>query len=174
MYTSPRRVGRHRPTRYWLALVIILLITAGLTRSLGGSTSARITLVGYGSSVPQGEKAPGAPAPGAKARAASFAIGGSVTGLYPGLSLPLVLTITNNDSVTITVDSITTTVANASKKCPSANLSVTPYSNGTLVIAPGASGQVTVQAAMLHSAPNACQGVVFPLQYTGAASEAAA
>jgi hypothetical protein len=78
----------------------------------------------------------------------------------------LVLTVFNQSKVGITVTSITTTVGNASAACPAADFYVTRFT-GSLAIPAFHAASVTVVATMSHSAPDACQGAVFPLYYSG-------
>jgi len=77
-----------------------------------------VVLVGYGSSL---EPAPGAAnAPGAaipRTTTPTFSITGKVSGLFPGKTLPLVLTLHNPNKLTITVTTVTTKVENASSTC---------------------------------------------------------
>lgn len=101
--------------------------------------------------------------------APAFTISGDVSGLYPGASLPLHLTVLNRERFPIVVTSITTSVSDAGALCAGSNLSVTSF-NGTLTLPAGGVNAVTVSATMLPSAPDACQGHVFPLQYRGAAT----
>jgi hypothetical protein len=132
-------------------------------------------LVGHGSSPEHAQPASGAvpsvPDAGNRGAASSFSIAGSVTGLFPGKTFPLVLTVTNPQTVTITVTSITTTVSNASSACVAKNVKVSSFS-GNLVVAAKKTHKVTVHVTMIHSAPNSCMGAQFPFQYTGLATAA--
>ncbi|HEV2360643.1 MAG TPA: hypothetical protein VGS21_02965 [Acidimicrobiales bacterium] len=116
-------------------------------------------LSGYGSSVPSSGQAitPG------------FTISGSVAGLWPGVALWLHLTVTNPQTVAITVTSLTTTVGNASLFCKASNVKVSAYT-GSFVVQPGKKVTVAVFAHMFHSTPNQCQGKTFPFTYTGLAT----
>jgi hypothetical protein len=86
--------------------------------------------------------------------------------MYPGDSQLLVLTIFNPNKVHVTVTSITTTVGSASSGCPASDFYVTPFT-GSLAVPPFHERSAAVIATMAHSAPNACQGAVFPLTYSG-------
>jgi hypothetical protein len=167
---SPPRRGV--PT-LWVPALGALLASAALTAVVLAPGASGTTLVGHGTS-----EAPGAPTPASGAAhsvqdasvvAGSFSITGSVGGLFPGMKTALVLTVSNPQTVTITVTSITTTVRNASTQCKAANVKVTPFS-GSLVIKPGKAGDATVHVKLAHSAPNACQGAVFPFAYSGLAT----
>lgn len=110
------------------------------------------------------------PATASAGQTGRFGISGSVTGLYPGASLPLVLAVSNPHQFTILVNSITTSVGSPSAGCLSTNLKVTAFV-GSLSVAPKGTSNVTLVATLSHSAPDACQGVVFPLQYSGTATK---
>jgi hypothetical protein len=157
-------------------IAIGLLIAIGTARSSAApQTPSHFLLVGYGTSSQGTQPAPAAThtaaGAGSPLQSIPFTISGKVSGLYPGKTLSLVLKITNPNTVSITVTSITTTVSNASSTCVAANAKVTSFS-GHLVVGAGKSATTTVHATMVHSAPNACQGVVFPLHYSGVATEA--
>jgi hypothetical protein len=139
----------------------------------GSSNSNPMLLVGYGSSGGQTQVASGAAGPGGGSSgsltASPFAITGKVTGLYPGVTLPLTLTITNRQTFAITVTSMTTTVRNASKTCLAANVAVTSFA-GSLPVAAKKKATMTLEVTMLESAPNVCQSHSFPFHYTGLAT----
>jgi hypothetical protein len=151
------------------AAVTLLIATAALASESGahGGTYA-VSLSGRGTAAEQ-PPAAGAPA----LSSTSFTISGKAGGLYPGAVLPLRLTVTNKLTVPIVVTSLTTTVGAASTSCGASNLTVTPFSGQLSVPAKG-KAKTTVQVSMAHSAPNACQGAVFPLHYSGQAVRAAA
>jgi hypothetical protein len=124
-------------------------------------------LVGYGvSSVPL--RPSWLPADGP---VAAFTISGGVSGLFPGRTMPLKLTVSNQESYTISVVSITTRVGNAKTACTAANVSVTSFS-GRLVLGGYDHAQVTVSVTMVKAAPTSCEGAVFPLVYSGVATPA--
>ncbi len=102
--------------------------------------------------------------------AGALTVSGSVSGLYPGATLPLPLTIVNASRTPVTVTSVTTSVANASRQCKKANLVVTAFTGGELVVPAGGHAVVTVAATMVTAAGNACQGAVFALRYHGRGS----
>ena len=101
----------------------------------------------------------------------SFAIGGSVTGLYPGGLKWLGLTIANPQTFTIVVTSITTVVKATRASCPAGYLSIGSFAGHHWVAARGAS-HVAVPAKMAATAPNACNGARFTLTYRGLATKA--
>jgi len=165
-------LGRRGLRATLFGLVAFLsVLTVGLGASPAVQRTDQIVLVGYGSSS-------SAPALGATSSPAapqtqtngSFTIAGSVAGLYPGHTVPMVLIVTNPKSFSIVVTSITTTVGDASAACPASNLSVTAFSGQLLVPGLG-SANTTVQVGMAQSATDTCQGATFPLVYGGLASK---
>lgn len=100
-----------------------------------------------------------------------FDISGSVAALYPGDRAGLVLTITNEQPFAIAVTAITVAWRATSGACSASYLSVSSFS-GRLVVPGRGRVQQTVIATMEHSAPDACQGALFALVYTGVGSKA--
>jgi hypothetical protein len=102
---------------------------------------------------------------------AAFKISGKLKGLYPGAKRGLVLVVHNPQTFAIVVTSITTTIASPSAGCQASNLVVGAFS-GQLTVAAGGSAKASVPVLMQHGAPDACQGAVFPLTYSGLANQA--
>ena len=140
------------------------LLVAAAAFFLAGCSPRRapVNLPGYGTSADRNPTGSSSLIPTRKA----FSIFGNATGLYPGATLSVVLTVTNPQPFALEVTSITTTVGNASPVCPSSYLNVSSF-NGPLHVAARGHASTTVHASMAHSAPDACEGAVFPLQYTG-------
>ena len=138
-----------------VGLLVAVAFSYAVTR--GGQHPGTV-LTGYGAS-------PG-PAVASSSTRSAFGIHGGTTGLYPGRSQPLELTVTNPQSFAITVTSITTAVGPASAACPAADLQVGPF-GGSLAVPAGGRAAVAVTATLAGAAPDACQGALFPLQYTG-------
>jgi hypothetical protein len=103
--------------------------------------------------------------------AGSFRISGNVAGLYPGAQLPLVLTVTNPEHFAIVVTTLSVSIGAAAPGCAAVNLTATSFS-GQLQVPAGGTATLSVHVAMAHSAPDACQGAVFPLRYSGLAGKA--
>ena len=160
--SSPRGRALIRHAVAVLAAGAVLLAVAQVR--LGAGAPGGIALVGAGAAAVSD---PGA-APLMTGSSSRFSISGNVAGLYPGASLLLVLTISNPQQFAIVVNSITTSVGSPSASCSAANLSVSSFL-GSLAVPAQGTATVTVTATMPHSAPNACQGAVFPLQYSGTA-----
>ena len=106
----------------------------------------------------------GSPPTGGASRA-GFSISGSASGLYPGETAPLTLTVTNPQPFNIQVNSIKTTVGAASASCKGSLLAVGGLS-GVLMVPADGTATTAVQTTFSHTAPDACQGVLFPLSFT--------
>lgn len=147
-----------------LALIAGVVLAAILQLRIGAGHPADIDAGGSGTAVVATSPSTAVP-PGLAAR---FSINGSVNGLYPGASLPLVLKVSNPLAFAIDVTSITTAVGTPNAGCAGTNLLVTPFAGDLPVPAKG-TATATVSATLNHSTPDACQGVVFPLTYSGTA-----
>ncbi len=163
--TSSRRPARRRG-----ALGLTALLGAVSVIALGGPSAAvrpAVQLSGSGRSglVPRDRDERGPWTEGHRG-SASFAISGTVRGLYPGAHQTLVLTVTNWRAFTVVVTSMTTAVEDAGPACPSTYLTVTPFA-GRLVVPAHGSATASVLASLDLSAPDACRGSVFPLIYAG-------
>lgn len=107
-----------------------------------------------------------------------FGIAGSVTGLVPGTTTPLVVTITNPNGYAIDLESVTTSVGSPGGGCPTGSLVVAPYTrspSGPAVTAPGkGTTTLTLQAHYVDSLTadqSGCRGATFPLTFTGTAEK---
>ena len=96
---------------------------------------------------------------------------GSVDELYPGGSRPLTITLTNSTGAAIKVTRLTVAVGDASADCLSTNLQVGQF-DGPVTVPKKGTAATVIQLSMVRDAPNACQGMNFPLTYTGDASPA--
>ncbi|MFI5035795.1 MAG: hypothetical protein ACHQFZ_06285 [Acidimicrobiales bacterium] len=164
------RAGRVAST---LGLVSVCgALTFGLATGSASMRGSGPGLAGFGTATagaPRDE--PGSFSGARTAPHGAFTISGSVTGLYPGVSRALPLTVTNHEPFTIVVILLTTIVKNAGPACGSANLRVSDFAGG-LVIGPGASSPASVTARMIAAAPDGCVGAAFPLTYVGVAIRA--
>jgi hypothetical protein len=95
---------------------------------------------------------------------------GSATGLYPGGSLPLIVTVSNPQPFAIDVTSVDVTVEDASADCPASYVRAQPFT-GTKIVRRSADADLTLSVEMLTTAPDACQGATFPLKLTGTATD---
>ena len=165
--SEPSRAARLRSPLAVVALLTVLAL--GVAGEDGGAGSA--ILAGYGSSLrSDGRVTQVEPAAGHTATAA-FSISGSMKGLFPGTSRPLVLIVSNPLKSAIDVTSIKTTVGAASNSCRASNVKVSSFA-GKLLVHAGGKAKVTVHVTMARAAPNACQGKLFPFHYSGSATEA--
>ena len=166
----PPGTSRYVGVRSLSRPVLAALVTAGTGLALGGGGRPTTTaLLSHDMGVAYtagGALQSRAGSAGAKQ---GFGISGSADGLYPGASRSLTLTVTNPFPFSIVVTTISTTVSAASSTCGATNLSVATFAGQLSVQAKGTS-QTNVTATMAHGAPNACQGVSFPLQYSGSAT----
>jgi hypothetical protein len=146
--------------------VVVLVWAFGVR----GGGAAVLSGTGVGALTGSGAERGSSPQP-APPEKGSFRIAGSAHGLYPGFTGFLVLTVTSPEHFPIKVTSLNVAVADASPLCKASNIHVSPFAGSLVVPANGsASTQLTIQLA--HAAPDACQGVLFPLSYTGTASKA--
>ena len=113
----------------------------------------------------------GATSPAGATPDPAFPVSGSVTGLAPGASVPLVVSITNPFGISIVVQRVGAVASDASPLCTTDFL-VIEGTRGELLIPPGKTATDALVASLTPSAPDACQGAVFPLSYDGRAVEA--
>ena len=150
-----------------VVLVVLVSIAAAIashgSRKPAPSIVASDAGLAYTSAGPGLNAEPG-PAPAVVSR--GFSITGSVSGLYPGATRPLVLSVYNPYSVSITVTSVATTVSGSTNNCATTNLTVSAFS-GALVIPPKHGALTAVKATLAHAAPDQCQGALFFLRYLG-------
>jgi hypothetical protein len=97
-----------------------------------------------------------------------FSISGSIGGLYPGDTSPMQLTVNDRERYAITVTSVSTVVRDGGRRCSSSYLHVSAWS-GRLAVAAQGTAHLSVLVTLTHSAPDACQGAVFPFGYSGIA-----
>lgn len=93
--------------------------------------------------------------------------------LYPGASRPLTLTIANPNSFDIVVTSVIVTVGAGTRDgsptwCPGSAISVSGLPGEFPLEGKGTTTKI-VTLSMDNTAPDACQGVVWPLTYGGSA-----
>jgi hypothetical protein len=161
-------------TRRIAVLGALVVAGAGAAAVIGGNgESDGSVLRGFGASDASRPSGISSLPPGVAEASVSqsFSISGSVEGLFPGETAPLVLTVTNPQTFSLTVTSIATTVKTSNSSCPSTYVKVTVF-DGHLHVASGTSAQTTVLVTMKHGAPDACEGTHFPFRYAGLASAA--
>jgi hypothetical protein len=146
---------RRRPAI--LLSAIALLSVAALTVALPAQRAASATL--YGNGISWQTTAVTTPS-------RTFTISGSIGGLWPGKAARLVLAVHNPQPYAIAVTSISTTVESPGVPCAASALSVRAFA-GMLHVGAKATAHVSVPITLAHSAPDACEGAVFPLRYNG-------
>jgi len=151
-----------------MAVVSVLAVPWIVATRTASHRTQQVQILGSGQVV-HGELSGSEATPVASDPAGPFYIVGSVDGLFPGANRPLTLLIINPYPRSITVVSLTTTVGSVSRRCPAANLSVSPFS-GQLFVAAHRTATLTVRATMPHSTGDACQGAVFLLAYQATAT----
>ncbi len=101
--------------------------------------------------------------------------GTSPTGLSPGVTKPVTVTVTNANGDAVRVTSVAITVGDASAACPAAgNITTTSYDSSTpgaiVYTAPknGGSVQIPLSITMLdpHHSQDVCKASSFPLKFT--------
>jgi hypothetical protein len=97
-----------------------------------------------------------------------FSIAGEVDGLYPGAEATLEARVTNPHPFTIRVISTSATVFDASPSCPASMLDIGD-SETSVDVPPRGTGTVPLEVRMSLSAPDACQGATWPLEFSGTA-----
>ena len=99
---------------------------------------------------------------------------GSPNGLFPTGTVTMPVTITNNNTYKVQLDSIEFLTAAASVPgCSAGSVSSTGGTYQDVVIAPGASVSRDVTVSMSNAAEDACQGAAFTLRYLASARSAA-
>jgi len=166
--TTGRRARRRA---WWIAAgVVAALLAATATgyRLFASGPPSDASGAGSGSTttsvVPRGGGQGGATS---ERTVQSFAISGTVSGLYPGGHRPLVLTFTNPNGAPLRVTGVAITVADANRNCAGTLLS---FSQLTPVVVPSmGTATGSLDAAMASSAGEACRGANWHLSYTGTA-----
>ena len=99
-----------------------------------------------------------------------FEISGEVEALYPGADVTLEAAVTNPHPFAIRVTSAGATVLDAGAVCPASMIQV-HHAEPDVVIPAHSTGTVSLRIRMSRSAPDACQGVTWPLRFSGVAEE---
>jgi hypothetical protein len=150
----------------------ILLVSGSESPPAGGQKRTTVSgaqvVRGAGSSEPDTDATRDLQRDNGLAGQAHFAISGRVTDLYPGATIPLVLTLTNENSFAISVTSVEVSVRLARSGCGPANIEVGPF-HGPVVVAARDSAKAEISVRMVENPDDACQGATFPLDYRGAA-----
>lgn len=100
-----------------------------------------------------------------------FTIAGNVSGLYPGSSKTLTVTMTNANNFAIRVTSLTAAVADPAGPCTAGVVRVDPMA-GTVVVPKNGTATATLTARMANDPSNDCKSTSFGLAYSGTAVKA--
>lgn len=102
------------------------------------------------------------------AKRARFGVAGHVTGLYPGATKRLRLTLRNPNRFPITVRSVRTSVRSTAPACPARSIRVRPF-KGSRRVGARSKAKVKVLVTMPPTVPQACAGHRYRLTYRGKA-----
>ncbi|MFI5035649.1 MAG: hypothetical protein ACHQFZ_05535 [Acidimicrobiales bacterium] len=154
---------RLQPRRWVVAVALGGLVGGAVSGPLlAARAGAQRRLAGAGDSA--------ALAPREEPHRVAFTIAGNATGLYPGATVPLTLTVANLRPAPLTVLWISTTVVATSAPCGPSLVHVAPFI-GRLPVAARGTATATVSASMTPGAPDGCQGAHFHFLYHGEAIE---
>lgn len=186
---------RRRRGLIWLWFSIIVVLLAGLialiTRLNGcrgetcgssaqGATSAGGGSFNGGSNANSSSSAQSENSPGAGASSVSIRVSGSEQGgLAPGMTSPMVVSISNTGGQPARITSAGVAVGDASQSCTAANsIRVTHYDAATpgalsYDVAPGATVHIPLTISMLDlpTNQNACKNARFPLTFHATAKQ---
>jgi hypothetical protein len=121
----------------------------------------------------------GNPAPGK-----AFTLTGSVTGLFPGVTSKLYVTVTNPNNQAMTVTNVTATLTSVTKAAnapagtcaaSAANLAIQPFTGPSFTVAANSSRSSSpayIPVMAPSTAANACQGATFTLTYGATGTQA--
>jgi hypothetical protein len=104
------------------------------------------------------------------AAAQELTFDGDVTGLYPGIDTTITLRVVNPEPFEITVIAVTVAASDASASCPRSLLSFDQPGPNSRVAA-NTAGTIRVGVRMDRSAPDACQGAAWRLEFAGSVVE---
>jgi hypothetical protein len=140
--------------RSWVAALVILVVLL---------VAALVTSGRDAHSIRRRREAPTTPSV-----APEFAISGSVRGMFPGRIASIPVRVRNPMPFPIIVTKVSARVRSAGRGCGEGNLRVQPI-RGTWLIDPGGSIRLRANVRMPMTAPDACQGLEFPLHFGGKA-----
>jgi hypothetical protein len=171
-------MSRRAASRYVMAYALCAAL--GLPFGWALAQRSNVAAASAQGAVSLGAVVPAASSKPAKDDPHDFTMTGGVTGLLPGRSATLPVLVSNPNSQSIKVLTISVTTSDASKTClATSNLVVTGYDSskpGAASYVVPARGTATVPLPVqLVDAPgrnqNACKGVTFPLSYAGTAMQ---
>lgn len=105
-----------------------------------------------------------ATAPPAAAADQQFTLTADYVGLYPNADLLAPVSVHNPLDYAIAVHTADVAVGGASPTCPASNLVASSFS-GDVTVPAGGDATIPIRMQMPASAPDTCQGAVFPLTF---------
>ncbi|HVF75918.1 MAG TPA: hypothetical protein VM938_12800 [Acidimicrobiales bacterium] len=104
---------------------------------------------------------------------AEFAVDGGITGLFPGASRGIDLTISNPYAFAIKVTDVSARVKQSSNAaCPVGSLTFEALRNAPVVVPARGTAAATLPVRMRPEAANVCAGLTFTLSYSAQAVQA--
>lgn len=100
----------------------------------------------------------------------TFVIEGDVEYLYPGVPVTAAVDVVNSSAVSLEVIEVTVEVGDGPGSCHGSLVEVEPFT-GSVIVPAVSTGQVEMTFTMVADAPNDCQGVTFPITYSGTATK---
>ncbi len=94
----------------------------------------------------------------------SFSLSADFVGLFPGADLGAPVTARNPQPYALIVKTASVSISDAGPGCAASNVTVQSFS-GDVTVPAGGSATIPVRIQMSPSAPDACQGATFPLQF---------
>ena len=101
--------------------------------------------------------------------ATNYKVTGSAAGLYPGASVPMVITITSSETKPITVQTLNALITSPVAGCKASYFTLAPYKT-KLVVKAKSSGIVTLPITMAKTAPQACAAQTLKLTFVSTAT----
>ncbi len=101
--------------------------------------------------------------------ATNYKVTGSASGLYPGASVPMVITITSSELTPITVQTLNALVISKTPACKASYFTLGAYKTKVIVKAKS-SATVTLPVTMAKTAPRACASTTLTMTFLSTAT----
>jgi hypothetical protein len=150
----------------------------------GSSTPAPATKPGKGNTNNNNNNKRNGNGNGHSAPGKAFTISGTLSGLFPGVTSKLYLTVNNPNNQAMTVTNLTATVTSVTKAAnapagtcaaTAANLVIHAFTGPSFTVAANSSRSASpayLPVVMPSSVANACQGATFTLSFSGTGTQA--
>ncbi|MFP5309204.1 MAG: hypothetical protein ACLGIR_06450 [Actinomycetes bacterium] len=161
---------RHRSIATTAVLLVVLALLLLGQRGLLDAAETEVLGVSLSSSVNPGRTGSGtATAPGQQRQ--QLGVSGAVSGLAPGVTQTLRVTVRNPNRFPVVVTDVSVAVGTSDRAgCAASTLSIGRLPAQVTIAATG-TRDVTMSAVLLRSAPDACKGARWPLTITVAAGK---